>query len=181
MTSLLRLECKQRNSSKPFPIRIFLFLSYSFEIETINTFIHSSSSNENRTQFQTKTGKVYTRFQTKMAQKSIPDGAAHTFIAYIREYSTLRGRKRKNKALHCSMRNSQEITRINHLSFALRFLLCQQDENVLTTLNTLTEIELKTRTQTRFGQRLAWVLFNLGEMCARRFSNLTLLCNGETK
>ena len=35
---LLRLECKQKNSSKPFQIRIFLFLSYSSGIETINTF-----------------------------------------------------------------------------------------------------------------------------------------------
>ena len=38
MLSLLRLECKQKNSSKPFQIRIFLFLSYSSGIETINTF-----------------------------------------------------------------------------------------------------------------------------------------------
>ena len=30
---------------------------------------------------------IYTRFQTKMAQKTLPDGAAHTRIAYtIREY-----------------------------------------------------------------------------------------------
>ena len=42
-----------------------LFLSYSFGIETINTFIHSRSSLENHTRFQTKTGKVYIRVQTK--------------------------------------------------------------------------------------------------------------------
>ena len=41
MLSLLRLERKQKNSSNPFRIRIFLFLSYSFGIETTNTFIHS--------------------------------------------------------------------------------------------------------------------------------------------
>ena len=68
MISLLRLERKQKNSSNPFRIRIFLFLSYSFGIETINTFIHSRSSLENHTRFQTKMGKVYTRFQTKTAQ-----------------------------------------------------------------------------------------------------------------
>ena len=67
--SLLRLERKQKNSSNPFRIRIFLFLSYSFGIETINTFIHSRSSLENHTRFQTKMGKVYTRFQNKTAQK----------------------------------------------------------------------------------------------------------------
>ena len=31
-------------------------------------------------------GKVYTRFQTKTAQKPLPNGAVHTYIACIREY-----------------------------------------------------------------------------------------------
>ena len=31
-------------------------------------------------------GKMYTRFQNKTAQKNHPDGAAHTYVAYIREY-----------------------------------------------------------------------------------------------
>ena len=41
MLSLLRLERKHKNYSNPFRIRIFLFLSFSFGIEMINTFIHS--------------------------------------------------------------------------------------------------------------------------------------------
>ena len=45
--------------SNPFRIRIFHFLSYSFGIETINTFIHSRSSLENHTRFQTKMFNVY--------------------------------------------------------------------------------------------------------------------------
>ena len=85
MLSLLRLERKQKNSSNPFRIRIFLFLSYSFGIETINTFIHSRSSLENHTRFQTKMGKVYTRFQTKTAQKPYPMGQ-HIPVAYMGEY-----------------------------------------------------------------------------------------------
>ena len=40
----------------------FLLLSYSFGIETINTFIHSRSSLENHTRFQNKLGQVYTSF-----------------------------------------------------------------------------------------------------------------------
>ena len=36
--------------------------------------------------FQTKMGKEYTRFQTKNDAKTPPDGAAHTYIAYIGEY-----------------------------------------------------------------------------------------------
>ena len=53
---MLMLERKQKHYSNPFQIRIFLFLSYSFGIETVNTFIHSRSSLENHTQFQTKIG-----------------------------------------------------------------------------------------------------------------------------
>ena len=44
MSSLLRLGCKTKKNANPFLIRIFLFLSYSFGIETVNTFIHSRSS-----------------------------------------------------------------------------------------------------------------------------------------
>ena len=59
MSSLRRLGRKQKNSSNPFRIRIFLFLSYvySFGIDTINTFMHPRSSFENHTWFQTKMGK----------------------------------------------------------------------------------------------------------------------------
>ena len=74
MLSLLSLERKQNNSSNPVQIRIFLFLSDSFGIEALNTSIHSRSSLENHTRFQTKMGKVYTRFQTKTAQKPPPMG-----------------------------------------------------------------------------------------------------------
>ena len=37
-------------------------------------FIHSLSSLKNHTQFQTEMRKVYTRFQTKKAQKPYPLG-----------------------------------------------------------------------------------------------------------
>ena len=57
----IRVQTK-KNTSNPFRIRIFLFLSGSFGIETINTFIHSRSSLKNHTRFQTKMSKVYTRF-----------------------------------------------------------------------------------------------------------------------
>ena len=40
-----------------------------------------------------KMDKVYTRFQTKTAQTTLPDGAAHTYIAYIREYPSPGGVK----------------------------------------------------------------------------------------
>ena len=75
LASLLRLECKQKTFSNAFQIRIyFLFRSYSFGIETINTFICFRSSLERVNQFQTKMGKVYSRFQTKKVQKPYPLG-----------------------------------------------------------------------------------------------------------
>ena len=55
-----------------FWILILLFLSYSFRIESTNTFLHSLSYVENHTRFQTKMGKVFTRFQTKTARKHFP-------------------------------------------------------------------------------------------------------------
>ena len=65
MSSLiLRLEQQQ----KIHIYKIFLFLSYSFGIETNNAFIHSSSSLESHSRFQTKMGKVYTSFQTRTVQ-----------------------------------------------------------------------------------------------------------------
>ena len=65
---------------------LFLFLSYSFGIETIKTFIHSRNSLENHTRFQIKMGKVYPRFKTKNGAKTLPYGAAHTYMAYIRKH-----------------------------------------------------------------------------------------------
>ena len=79
---------------------IFLFLPYSFGIETINTFMHSRSSLENHTRFQTKMDKVYTRFQTF--------GAAHTYMACTREYTP------PGKKLYPSMIPSVQRTQILH-------------------------------------------------------------------
>ena len=74
MSSLLRLERKQKNYSNPFRIRIFLRLSFTFGIETINTFIHSRSSLENHTRSQTKIGKICTRFQIKRRKNATRSG-----------------------------------------------------------------------------------------------------------
>ena len=64
MSLLLRLELKQK-FLKRISNSHFLFRSYSFGIETITKFTRSRSSLENHTRFQTKMGKMYTRFQAK--------------------------------------------------------------------------------------------------------------------
>ena len=66
MSSLLRLESKQKISSNAFRICMFLFSrSYSFGIEKTSMFIHSRSSPENHTRFQTKMGKSIPVFRPK--------------------------------------------------------------------------------------------------------------------
>ena len=63
---------------------VFLFRSYSFGIEMINTCIRSRSSLENLTRFQTKMGKVYNRFQTKRPKNPTLWGSTYLYGLYKR-------------------------------------------------------------------------------------------------
>ena len=71
MSWLLRLEHKPKIYSNAFRIRIFLFRSFSFRIDTINTLIRSRSSLENHTRFHRR---IYTRFRTEKVHKPNPLG-----------------------------------------------------------------------------------------------------------
>ena len=82
MSSLLRLERKQKISSNAFRIRLFPLCYYSFGIEMINTFIHSRSSLENYTRCHTKMEKSIPVFRPN----TLPFVAAQIYMAYIREY-----------------------------------------------------------------------------------------------
>ena len=76
------------NSSNPFRIRTFLFLSYSFRIETINTFIHSYSSLAIIPHSRPKWVKCIPAFRPKRCKNPTRwgGGGTHNYIAYIREY-----------------------------------------------------------------------------------------------
>ena len=74
LQEIMSLRLDWNTNKSDFLIRPFLFLSYSFGIERINTFIHSRSSLENHTRFRTKMGQASTLFQTKTAQKPYPLG-----------------------------------------------------------------------------------------------------------
>ena len=103
MLSLLRLGRKQKNYLNPFRIRIFLFLSYSFGIGN-DTYVHTlPSSLENHTQFPTKMDKV---FQTKRRQ-TLPNGEAHTYMAYIREYPSGSSYSEEAQPFYLRRRNSK--------------------------------------------------------------------------
>ena len=83
MSSLLRLEHKQKKDySNPFRIHIFLVLSHSFGIETINTFIHSRSSLENQSRFQIKMGKTIPVFRPKRCKYRTRPGGTYLYSLY---------------------------------------------------------------------------------------------------
>ena len=88
--SLLVIITQIRRPTKRFIEIHFEIAYYSFffnhlEFEMTNAFTHSRSYLENHTRFQTKMGKVDTRFQTDTVQKPCPL-RQHTYITYIREY-----------------------------------------------------------------------------------------------
>ena len=85
--SLLRLERKQKNYSNPFRIRVFLFLSYPFGIETIYTFIHYVAPSKTIPDSRPKWAKCIPVFRPKRRKNTTgsSDGAAHTSMAYIKE------------------------------------------------------------------------------------------------
>ena len=74
-----------KKNSNPFGIRIFLFLSFSFGIETINTQTLRSSL-ETHTRFQTKTGQKPTSLCKHPFLLALrrwgPDGSAQTHGIY---------------------------------------------------------------------------------------------------
>ena len=74
-TFMFTLTCQQKDS----------FLSHSFIIETTNTFIHYRSCLVNHARFQTKIGKIHTRFQRLFRPKwhqnhILLGGRAHTYV-----------------------------------------------------------------------------------------------------
>ena len=77
MSSSPRLEPKQKNSSNPFRIRIFLFLSYSFGIN--EKYVHHATLARSKTIPDSRT-------KWAKGPKTIPFGSARTYVAYIREY-----------------------------------------------------------------------------------------------
>ena len=84
MLSLLTM-IREQTKKNPFAIRIFLFLSFSFGIETINTQTLRSSL-ETHTRFQTKTGQKPTSLCKHPFLLALrrwgPDGSAHTHGIY---------------------------------------------------------------------------------------------------
>ena len=72
MLSLLRVGRKHKNYSNPFRIRLFLFLSYLFEIETIKMFIQSRSFLENPNPIPDQNGQSVYPFSDQNGTKTPP-------------------------------------------------------------------------------------------------------------
>ena len=65
-------------------MRIFLFLSYSFGIETM--YVHPLQFPRKLYPIPDQNGQSVYPFSDQNGRKTLPDGAAHAYIAYIREY-----------------------------------------------------------------------------------------------
>ena len=78
---------------------MFLFLSYSFEIETIDTFIHSVVPNT----IPDQSGQSVYPFSDQNGAKPLPDGAAHIYMAYIGKYPPPRGGLEITLRIMCSV------------------------------------------------------------------------------
>ena len=64
----------------------FSFSTIQFGVEKTNTFIRFRGSLENHTRFKTINGQNLYPCLDQNGSKTIPFRAAHTYIAYIREY-----------------------------------------------------------------------------------------------
>ena len=89
MSTLLRLERKQKNSSNPFRIRIFLFLSFSIGVKRIRLYtpvVRSKTVPDSRPKW---VKSVSVQFSDQNGAKTLPKGGggvkANTYIAYIRD------------------------------------------------------------------------------------------------
>ena len=87
MSSLLRLESKRKKILQRFWIRIFLFLAYSFGIETINTFIRSVVPSKTILDSRQNWAKFTPVFRPKRPKNHTLWGQWQTYIDYIRAYS----------------------------------------------------------------------------------------------
>ena len=90
MLSLFRLECEQKHFSNPFRIRIFLCLSYSFGIETINTFIHCVVPSKTIPDSRPKWAKCVPVFRPKRRKNPTRWGGTYLYSLSV-QGSTPRG------------------------------------------------------------------------------------------
>ena len=65
---------------------MYLFLSTSFGIETMNTFVHSYEFPREPYPIPDPNGQSLYPFSDQNGARTLPFGAAHTYMAYIWEY-----------------------------------------------------------------------------------------------
>ena len=82
MLSLLRLERKHKSYSNPFRIRIFLFLSFSFGIEMINTPIHPVVPSKTIHDSRPKRAKRISVFRPKRPKNPTRWGGTYPYGLY---------------------------------------------------------------------------------------------------
>ena len=78
----LDLRAQTKKFIKSISISHFLFLSYSFGFETINTFVNSRSFPQKHTRFQTKLGNCITVFRPKRRKTPTRWGDTYLYGLY---------------------------------------------------------------------------------------------------
>ena len=96
----LVVRAQTKNYSKPFQIRIFLFLAYSFGIETINTCIHSLVPWKTIPDSRPKWSKCITVFRPKRLKNPTRWGDTYLYGLYKGVPPPLRERHNKQERLH---------------------------------------------------------------------------------
>ena len=81
ITTQIRAQ-KKKNYSNPFGIRIFLFLSYSFGIETINKFIHTVVPSKTIPDSRRKWAKCIPVFRPKRRKNPTRWGGTYLYGLY---------------------------------------------------------------------------------------------------
>ena len=79
----LSVRAQTKNYSNPFRIRIFLFLAYSFGVETINTFILSVVPSKTIPDSRPKRAKCIPVFRPKQRKNSIRWGGTYLYSLFM--------------------------------------------------------------------------------------------------
>ena len=84
----LAIRVQTKNQSNPFRIHMFLFLAYSFGTqfsETIKIRSYTPQFPRKPYSMPDQNGQIVCPFSDQNGTKTLPDGAAHTYMVYIRE------------------------------------------------------------------------------------------------
>ena len=132
----LAIRVQTKNQSNPFRIHMFLFLAYSFGTqfsETIKIRSYTPQFPRKPYSMPDQNGQIVCPFSDQNGTKTLPDGAAHTYMAYIRECRDYFQNTISKQSL--SSQNQEDVV-TDHSQFVTHFisllhLICHKYINFL--------------------------------------------------